>query len=62
MKREYFKKINGHSNEFWGWGGEDEAMGMRIHAAGDKFYDLPVDIGRYQMHQHKIDSGNIGKP
>jgi len=24
LKKEHFRKMNGYSNEFWGWGGEDE--------------------------------------
>ena len=25
-----FKKVNGFSNQFWGWGGEDDDMSNRI--------------------------------
>ena len=27
---EQYIKANGHSNEFWGWGGEDNDMEFRI--------------------------------
>jgi predicted glycosyltransferase involved in capsule biosynthesis len=26
----HFKKVNGWSNQFWGWGGEDDEMALRI--------------------------------
>ena len=28
----YFKKVNGYSNEYWGWGGEDNDLLARINA------------------------------
>lgn len=29
MSVENYKKVNGHSNNFWGWGGEDNDMENR---------------------------------
>lgn len=29
MKKEQFETVNGFSNEFWGWGGEDDDMAYR---------------------------------
>ena len=34
---EQYKKANGHSNQFWGWGGEDNDMEYRIRS---KYYIL----------------------
>ncbi len=31
-----FKKINGYSNAFYGWGGEDTNLALKIHEAGMK--------------------------
>jgi len=28
---ESFKKINGYSNEYWGWGGEDDDISHRMY-------------------------------
>jgi len=34
-----FKKINGYPNNFWGWGGEDDALINRLYNSGyDKVY------------------------
>ena len=30
--RQHFEKINGYSNDYWGWGGEDEDIAKRIEA------------------------------
>lgn len=29
IKVDHYKKVNGHSNKFWGWGGEDNDMEVR---------------------------------
>lgn len=29
IKREHFLKVNGFSNLYWGWGGEDDDMAYR---------------------------------
>ncbi|CAL4186109.1 unnamed protein product, partial [Meganyctiphanes norvegica] len=45
--------VNGWSNRYWGWGGEDDDMWRRITAAGLAVWRYPVNIGRYKMIQHK---------
>ena len=37
MTQDQFQKINGMSNIFWGWGGEDDDILSRIRAAGMTF-------------------------
>jgi hypothetical protein len=49
------KYINGYSNLFFGWGGEDDDFSARIDAKIGKFDRLPLDIGRYYMIPHKRD-------
>ena len=34
MSTKDFKKVNGYSNKYWGWGGEDDDMRQRIKSAG----------------------------
>jgi len=49
FKREDFEKINGFSNLFWGWGGEDDDLYARIRARGFKLTRPSMMIGRYTM-------------
>jgi predicted glycosyltransferase involved in capsule biosynthesis len=52
MTREQYSKCNGHSNSYWGWGGEDDDMTSRIRKAGCNLFRLPSKISRYDMLQH----------
>lgn len=29
MRKEHFEMVNGYSNNYWGWGGEDDDMAYR---------------------------------
>uniref|UniRef100_A0AC35G8S0 Galactosyltransferase C-terminal domain-containing protein n=1 Tax=Panagrolaimus sp. PS1159 TaxID=55785 RepID=A0AC35G8S0_9BILA len=58
MLRSQFEKLNGFSNEFWGWGGEDDEIFLRIKAHKQKYYRLATEIGRYKMPRHVRDNGN----
>ena len=40
-------KVNGFSNRFWGWGGEDDDMANRIFANNLYISRYPVVISRY---------------
>ncbi|XP_013382909.1 beta-1,4-N-acetylgalactosaminyltransferase bre-4 isoform X2 [Lingula anatina] len=50
--REDFLKLNGYSNEFWGWGGEDDDMAYRMKASAMDFERVPPEIGRYTSLIH----------
>lgn len=47
--REHFELINGFSNVFWGWGGEDDDLFQRITAKGLKLMRPSMQAGRYKM-------------
>lgn len=54
FNRESFLKINGYSNEYWGWGGEDDdvykrckIMKIETRRKNGKYFSLP--------HERKID-------
>ncbi|KAK6036382.1 N-acetyllactosaminide 3-alpha-galactosyltransferase [Cooperia oncophora] len=56
-----FKKTNGFSNRYWGWGGEDDDMYKRIVLAGYKVERYNHTIARYTMirHEHEPQSNPI---
>ncbi|XP_041434290.1 beta-1,4-galactosyltransferase 1 [Xenopus laevis] len=56
--KEHFKKLNGFSNVFWGWGGEDDELFQRVVAVGLKVDRPDQTIARSKMISHKRDSGN----
>ncbi|XP_068751483.1 beta-1,4-galactosyltransferase 1-like [Montipora capricornis] len=49
LSREHFESINGFSNKFWGWGGEDDDLFKRIHSKGLKLTRPSMKLGRYTM-------------
>ncbi|BFZ24702.1 hypothetical protein BsWGS_27741 [Bradybaena similaris] len=62
ISRQHFEKVNGFSNMFFGWGGEDDDMSKRIRAAGLQITRYPMEIARYKMIKHVVDSGNERNP
>lgn len=55
INREQFEKLNGFSNSFWGWGGEDDDMSNRIRYHNLHISRYPITIARYTMLTHKKD-------
>ena len=53
IRREHFEAINGVSNQFWGWGGEDDDMRRRIVRIGLNITKADPLIGRYSTIKHK---------
>jgi len=53
-----FQKVNGFSNMFWGWGGEDDDMSNRIRHHGYNITRYPENIARYKMLTHRKQTAN----
>lgn len=57
------RSINGFSNRYWGWGGEDDDLANRVALAGYKIARYPATIARYKMikHVHESKSNPVNK-
>ena len=53
-----FRMLNGFSNEFWGWGGEDDDMAARIKVLNLKVERYSSKIARYVMIRHNQEEVN----
>ncbi|KAM4795535.1 beta-1,4-galactosyltransferase 3-like [Rhinophrynus dorsalis] len=53
-----YMRINGFPNTYWGWGGEDDDIAMRIRLSGMSISRTPLPLGRYKMVAHDRDTGN----
>ncbi|XP_066532385.1 beta-1,4-galactosyltransferase 3 [Hoplias malabaricus] len=58
----HYLKMNGFPNNYWGWGGEDDDIGIRVSLAGMSITRPSVNVGRYRMIKHKHDQGNEVNP
>ncbi|XP_008274465.1 beta-1,4-galactosyltransferase 4 [Stegastes partitus] len=58
MTKEQFLQVNGFSNIYWGWGGEDDDLRIRVELQKMKIVRPPAQVARYTMVFHKRDSGN----
>jgi len=53
-----FQAVNGFSNMFWGWGGEDDDMANRLRVKKLFISRYPANIARYKMLKHTKDKAN----
>ena len=53
IRSDQFRRLNGFSNMFWGWGGEDDDMSKRIQYRKLKIIRYRPEIARYTMIKHK---------
>lgn len=53
MQRVHFQKVNGFSNQFYGWGAEDDDMYNRISDVGLTFIRFDPRIATYVMLSHR---------
>ncbi|XP_015248930.1 PREDICTED: beta-1,4-galactosyltransferase 4 [Cyprinodon variegatus] len=58
MTKDQFFKVNGFSNNYWGWGGEDDDLRVRVEQQKMTIVRPPADVARYTMVFHKRDTGN----
>ncbi|XP_066276627.1 uncharacterized protein [Branchiostoma lanceolatum] len=49
----HFQRVNGFSNSFWGWGGEDDDMANRLTAHSLYVMRPPAELARYKMIPHR---------
>jgi len=61
LSREHFQLVNGFSNIYWGWGGEDDDLYQRISAKGLKLTRPSMQLGRYKMVRIFHPSAKKGK-
>ncbi|XP_014878938.1 beta-1,4-galactosyltransferase 1-like [Poecilia latipinna] len=62
LSKQQFLKVNGFSNTFWGWGGEDDDMSQRLSHRGMVISRPDSVTGRYKMIKHRRDSHNDPNP
>lgn len=59
MTKEHFFLVNGFSNSFWGWGGEDDDLYRRVKHHKLKVFRPSPDVARYTMSAHKKAEKNV---
>lgn len=62
LSKEQFLKVNGFSNNYWGWGGEDDDIYNRIMARIKSISRPDHEVGRYKMFKHARDLHNERNP
>ncbi|NXV44052.1 B4GT4 galactosyltransferase, partial [Uria aalge] len=58
LTRDQFSKVNGFSNSYWGWGGEDDDLRIRVQMQNMKVVRPSANVARYTMIFHNRDHGN----
>ncbi|XP_041354136.1 beta-1,4-N-acetylgalactosaminyltransferase bre-4-like isoform X2 [Gigantopelta aegis] len=58
LSREHFIKVNGFSNKYFGWGGEDDDMFKRLQRQNMSIIRYSSDVARYKMLAHPKDVPN----
>eukprot|EP00794_Sanderia_malayensis_P017259 gene17259-18984_t len=62
LSKDEFEAINGFSNIYWGWGGEDDDLYTRVAYKAMKLSRPSLKVGRYTMNHHehfRSDSKNL---
>ncbi|XP_034038153.1 beta-1,4-galactosyltransferase 1-like [Thalassophryne amazonica] len=58
MNKEQFQMVNGYSNNYWGWGGEDDDLYQRFTSKGLTLSRPASNIGKCRMFKHDRDKNN----
>lgn len=58
VNRDHFVMVNGFSNTYWGWGGEDDDFSTRLSAKKLVKIRYSQEVARYKMISHKHEGGN----
>jgi len=59
---QHFNMVNGFSNQYWGWGGEDDDMAKRLARNNLTITRYKPDIARYTMIKHETETTNKPNP
>ncbi|XP_029698854.1 beta-1,4-galactosyltransferase 1-like [Takifugu rubripes] len=62
FSKQQFLTVNGYSNTYWGWGGEDDDMYKRIIFHGMSINRPDHMTGKYKMIKHDRDDHNADNP
>ncbi|XP_029468031.1 beta-1,4-galactosyltransferase 1-like [Rhinatrema bivittatum] len=62
LSKDQFQEINGFSNNYWGWGGEDDDIYKRIISRHMSLSRPDAIIGKYRMIRHNRDVKNEPNP
>lgn len=52
FRSDQFKRVNGFSNLYFGWGGEDDDLFKRVYLNGLQIIRYPAEIATYTMLEH----------
>jgi len=62
LSTKHFELVNGFSNQYWGWGGEDDDMSSRVRDNKLKISRYKPEIARYTMIKHTGEDDNKPNP
>lgn len=62
MTVDHMITLNGYSNKYWGWGGEDDDMFARVRSANYNILRPGANLARYKMIRHLRESSNVNNP
>ncbi|TNN15466.1 Beta-1,4-galactosyltransferase 1 [Schistosoma japonicum] len=61
ISTDHFILANGYSNSYWGWGGEDDDLEIRLRASNIHYVHINSSIGRYLAQPHAKQIRSNGK-